>query len=71
LVADYGIALVMTAGIFTNWRRWRLSRSASGSVSLKEAGAFTMRDSALVAVIALVPAAALWGFFTFLGTLPS
>jgi hypothetical protein len=66
----YGLALMMMAAFFMHWRRRRSSRNGGVSVSLKEAEAFGVKQSVLVAAIALIPAAALWGFFTFLGTLP-
>jgi hypothetical protein len=66
-IVYYGLALTLTAGFFTQWKRRRLKKS--GSTRLKEAEVFTARESVCALILATIPAAIFWGFFTFLGTL--
>ena len=63
----YGSALILTSGLLMHWKKWRLSRS--GAVGIKDAEAFTSRESLSVFVAALIPAFVVWGIFSLLSAL--
>jgi hypothetical protein len=63
----YGVALMLTSGLFARWKKWKLSKN--GSIVLTGAGALTVVESVCVLIIALVPTAIFLGTFNLLSTL--